>query len=65
MTDKGPIASAEAKARGVSPPPTPEGYSDPYQFEYPKLLLVVAAIALTVVFTVVYGIILVQIQHRV
>jgi len=62
MADKGPIASAEAKAEGVSPPPTPEEYSDPYQFEYPKLLLVVAGIALTVVFTVVYGIILVQIQ---
>ncbi|MDG5818971.1 DUF3267 domain-containing protein [Natronococcus sp. A-GB7] len=62
MTDKDPIEAAEAKARGVSPPPTPEGYSEPYQFEYPKLLVTVAAMAVTVVSTVVYGWLLVQLQ---
>lgn len=62
MTDEDPIASAEAKAEGVSPPPTPEGYSDPYQLEYPKLLLIVGGMVMTVFFTVVYGLILVQLQ---
>ena len=62
MTDKDPIASAEAKAEGVSPPPTPEGYSDPYQLEYPKLLLIVGGMVMTVFFTVVYGLILIQLQ---
>jgi len=62
MTDKDPIASAEAGDEGVSPPPTPEGYSDPYLFEYPTLLLVVAGMVMTVVFTIIYGIILIQLQ---
>lgn len=62
MTDEDPIAAAEADAESVSPPPTPEGYSDPYQFEYPKLPLILTGIVLTVVFTVVYGVILVQLQ---
>ena len=62
MTEKDPIAAAEAKARGVSPPPTPEGYNEPYQFEYPKLLVTLAAMAVTVVSTVVYGWLLVQLQ---
>lgn len=62
MTNMDPIESAEAEAEGVSPPPTPEGYKDPYQFEYPKLSLILTGMILTVVFTVVYGMILTQLQ---
>ena len=62
MTDEDPIAAAQAETESVSPPPTPEGYSDPYQFEYPKLPLILTGMVLTVVSTVIYGVILVQLQ---
>ena len=62
MTDKEPIKVAEAEAKGVSPPPTPEGYSEPYQFEYPKVLVTLAAMVVTVVSAVVYGWLLLQFQ---
>lgn len=62
MTDRDPIKTAKTKARNVSPPPMPAGYKDPYQFEYPKLLVTVIAIVVTFVSTVVYGWLLVRLQ---
>ncbi|MDG5759670.1 DUF3267 domain-containing protein [Natronococcus sp. A-GB1] len=64
MTDEDPIAAAEAEADGVSPPPTPEGYNDPYQFEYPKLVLVVGSTVLGILSVVVYGWLLLQLQGQ-
>ncbi|ELZ16053.1 hypothetical protein C477_16205 [Haloterrigena salina JCM 13891] len=62
MTDKDSIEASETEAEGASPPPTPEGYNDPYQFEYSKLPLTLTGIVLTIVFTVVYGWLLIQLQ---
>ena len=62
MTDKSPIKLVEAESEGVSPPPTPEGYSDPYQFTYPKVLVILAAMVVTVVSAIVYGWLLLQFQ---
>ncbi|MFP8954901.1 DUF3267 domain-containing protein [Natrialbaceae archaeon A-arb3/5] len=62
MTDEDPIAAAESEAEDVSTPPTPVGYSDPYQFEYPKLVLVVGSTILGIISIVVYGLLLLQLQ---
>ncbi len=60
--DADALAAAEAAAEAVSPPPTPEGYADPYRFEYPKLPLVIAGMIMTVVATIAYGWLLLQLQ---
>jgi len=62
MIDEDAIAAAEAEAEDISPPPTPEGYSDPYQFQYPKVLVTLAAMVVTVVSAVVYGWLLIEIR---
>jgi len=62
MIDENAIAAAEDEAEDISPPPTPEGYSEPYQFEYPKLPLLLTGVVLTVVFTIIYGVLLVLLQ---
>jgi len=64
MTNTDSLEEIEAKVGGVGPPPTPDGYRDPYRFEYPKALLAVAGMVLTVVFTVVYGVLLFQFQGQ-
>lgn len=46
----------------VSPPGAPGGYQDPYRFEYPKLVLFVSAVLLTVGSVIVYGRLLVRLQ---
>lgn len=62
MTDKHLIEITDGTPDTVSPPATPDGYTDPYRFEYPKLLLFVSASVLTVVSVVVYGWLLLRLQ---
>ncbi|WP_169732169.1 DUF3267 domain-containing protein [Halostagnicola larsenii] len=62
MADKDLIDVTEPEADGASPPQTPEGYTDPYRFEYPKLLLFVSASVLMIGSVIVYGWLLLQLQ---
>ena len=62
MTNKDPAEITDGARDDVSPPATPDGYIDPYRFEYPKLLLFVSASVLTVVSVVVYGWLLLRLQ---
>lgn len=62
MTDESPKGVMGGEVDTVSAPKPPEGYAEPYQFEYPKLLLFVSASALLIVSVIVYGWLLVQLQ---
>ena len=62
MTDNDPVATAESEAKGVFPPPTPEGYNDPYQFEYSELILIIGSMVIGLLSFVVYGWLLIQLQ---
>lgn len=62
MIDKVPVEGIEAEADGASPPQTLDGYTDPYRFEYPKLLLFVSASVLMIGSVIVYGWLLIQLQ---
>lgn len=62
MTNKDPTEITEGTPDDVSPPATPDRYTDPYRFEYPKLLLFVSASVLTVASVAVYGWLLLRLQ---
>lgn len=62
MGDEDPINVIKVEANGASPPRTPEGYTDPYRFEYPKLLLCVSASVLMIGSIIVYGWLLIGLQ---
>lgn len=62
MIDEDAVEEAAAAAGEGSPPPTPDGYDDPYRFEYPKLLVTMLAIVVTVVSAVGYGWLLIRLQ---
>lgn len=47
---------------GNGPPPTPDGYADPYRFAYPGLPLQIAAVLLTLASVVGFGWLLTVIQ---
>lgn len=62
MPDKYSTDITDGDPDYVSPLEAPDGYSDPYRFEYPKLLLFVSASVLTVISVVVYGWLLLRLQ---
>jgi hypothetical protein len=55
-------SEAATETGGPSQPPSPSGYADPYEFEYPTTVLLIGSALLTVASAAAFGVLLLLVQ---